>query len=43
VHEKKRIHYLWEHLQAVWQVIESGIPVTGYYAWSLMDNFIALA
>jgi len=23
----------------VWQAIESGIPVTGCYAWSLMDSF----
>jgi beta-glucosidase len=39
VHDQKRIDYLREHLLAVWQAIESGIPVTGYYAWSLMDNF----
>jgi beta-glucosidase len=39
VHDIKRIDYLRGHLLAVWQAIASGIPVTGYYAWSLMDNF----
>jgi beta-glucosidase len=39
VHDTKRIDYLRDHLLALWQAIASGIPVTGYYAWSLMDNF----
>ncbi len=39
VHDQKRIDYLQDHLLAVWQAIQAGIPVTGYYAWSLMDNF----
>ncbi len=39
VRDQKRIDYLHDHLLAVWQAIQAGIPVTGYYAWSLMDNF----
>ncbi|WP_219412549.1 glycoside hydrolase family 1 protein [Pseudonocardia nigra] len=34
-----RIEYLRTHLAAVHQAIEAGAPVTGYYVWSLLDNF----
>jgi beta-glucosidase len=27
------------HLRAVWQALGEGIPVRGYFYWSLMDNF----
>jgi len=39
VHDQKRIDYLCDHLLAVWQAIEAGIPVTGDYGWSLLNNF----
>jgi beta-glucosidase len=34
-----RIDYLRSHLAAVHEAIEAGAPVTGYYLWSLLDNF----
>jgi beta-glucosidase len=34
-----RPEYLRGHLYAVSQAIEEGIPVQGYFHWSLMDNF----
>jgi beta-glucosidase len=34
-----RIDYLRTHLAAVHEAIKAGAPVTGYYLWSLLDNF----
>lgn len=34
-----RIEYYREHLKAVSQAIEIGVPINGYFAWSLLDNF----
>jgi beta-glucosidase len=34
-----RIEYLHDHLAQVADVIEEGVPVAGYFAWSLLDNF----
>lgn len=39
IRDDRRIAYLKTHLQTVARAIQSGIPVTGYYLWSLMDNF----
>ncbi|MFB7948569.1 GH1 family beta-glucosidase [Kitasatospora phosalacinea] len=39
VNDTERISYLHQHLGAVHGAIEAGIPVAGYFAWSLMDNF----
>ncbi len=39
VHDAGRIEYLTKHLQVLHQAIESGIPVKGYFVWSLLDNF----
>lgn len=39
VHDERRIDYLRRHLTAVHRAIERGVPVKGYYLWSLMDNF----
>jgi beta-glucosidase len=39
VHDASRIEYLTKHLHVLHQAIESGIPVKGYFVWSLMDNF----
>ena len=34
-----RVDYLRRHLKAVHDAIGDGVPVQGYLAWSLMDNF----
>jgi beta-glucosidase len=39
VHDSGRVAYLQAHLQRVHQVIQEGLPVKGYFVWSLMDNF----
>ena len=39
VHDPKRMSYYVRHLEQVHRAIEAGIPVKGYFAWSLMDNF----
>jgi beta-glucosidase len=35
----RRVGYLDGHLRAVASAIERGVPVSGYFAWSLLDNF----
>lgn len=39
VHDNDRIDYLNRHLAAVLRAMEANVPVVGYFAWSLMDNF----
>ncbi len=34
-----RIHYLKTHLAAAHRAIEAGVPLAGYFLWSLLDNF----
>ncbi len=34
-----RPRYLREHLSAVMSAIDDGVPVTGYWHWSLVDNY----
>jgi beta-glucosidase len=38
-HDPGRVRFLHDHLAAVHEAIEQGVPVRGYFAWSLMDNF----
>ncbi|GAA1394279.1 GH1 family beta-glucosidase [Luteococcus peritonei] len=39
VHDPDRVAYLRQHLTAVAQAVEEGAQVTGYFLWSLLDNF----
>ncbi|MEI7556393.1 GH1 family beta-glucosidase [Candidatus Chlorohelix sp.] len=39
VHDTERVEYLRGYLAEVGKVIEQGVPVKGYFYWSLMDNF----
>src|SRR5207244_2973466 len=39
VHDARRIAYLESHLAAVADAIAAGVPLRGYFAWSLLDNF----
>jgi len=39
VHDPKRLDYLKHHLAMALRAIEAGVPLRGYFCWSLMDNF----
>ena len=39
VPDERRITYLDGHVKACARAIEQGVPLTAYYAWSLLDNF----
>jgi beta-glucosidase len=39
VHDHDRTAYLDAHLRACHAAIAAGVPLRGYFAWSLMDNF----
>jgi len=39
VHDADRVSFLEAHLGAILDAIDDGVPVTGYFYWSLMDNF----
>ena len=37
--DRGRVEFLRQHLQALHQAIGEGSRVSGYFAWSLLDNF----
>lgn len=37
--DRKRKRYILEHLRFIWQAIQEGTDVKGYFYWSLLDNF----
>jgi len=37
--DPRRIAYLRDHLLAAHRAIAAGVPLRGYFAWSLLDNF----
>ncbi len=39
VHDERRVAYLRAHLVSAARAIDLGVPLRGYFAWSLMDNF----
>jgi beta-glucosidase len=39
IHDVRRREYLAGHLRALERAIAAGVPVAGYYHWSLLDNF----
>ena len=39
VHDLERIEYLAAHVAAVERAVAAGVPVRGYFVWSLLDNF----
>ncbi len=39
VHDPQRLNYLREHFLQAQQAISEGVPLLGYFVWSLMDNF----
>jgi beta-glucosidase len=39
IDDRERIEYLAQYLGAVSRAISDGVPVHGYFVWSLLDNF----
>jgi len=39
VRDERRIRYLRNHIAQVHRAMDEGVPVKGYFHWSLMDNF----
>lgn len=39
VHDQRRVAFIEKHLESARQAISNGVPLCGYFAWSLMDNF----
>jgi beta-glucosidase len=39
VHDPERVAYLADHIEAIGAALDRGVPLTGYFAWSLLDNF----
>jgi beta-glucosidase len=39
IHDARRIEYLRRHLDACRQAIAAGVPLAGYFVWSLLDNW----
>jgi beta-glucosidase len=39
VQDPQRISYIRRHLKKIREAIDMGVPVRGYFVWSLLDNF----
>jgi beta-glucosidase len=39
VHDPDRVRFLHGHLAAAARALADGVPLAGYFAWSLLDNF----
>jgi beta-glucosidase len=37
--DPERVSFLRRHLEAALDAIENGVPLRGYFVWSLLDNF----
>jgi beta-glucosidase len=38
IHDQDRIDYLHKHLDQALQAVHTGVPLRGYFVWSLLDN-----
>jgi beta-glucosidase len=39
IHDNARQQYIYQHLAMTLRAIRAGVPVRGYFVWSLLDNF----
>ncbi|MBC8067375.1 MAG: family 1 glycosylhydrolase, partial [Deltaproteobacteria bacterium] len=39
IHDARRIDYFRDHLAQAHRALRDGVPLAGYFAWSLLDNF----
>ncbi|MEW9548042.1 GH1 family beta-glucosidase [Nonomuraea sp. NPDC050783] len=38
IHDVERVSFIEEHLRAVRAAVQEGVPVRGYFVWTLLDN-----
>ena len=39
ISDLRRLNFLRDHFAAAYGAMECGVPLAGYFVWSLMDNF----
>jgi beta-glucosidase len=39
IRDDRRVAYVGRHIAAAGEALSAGVPLTGYYVWSLLDNF----
>jgi beta-glucosidase len=39
IHDPRRVDYLRRYIQAIAGTVQQGVPLRGYFVWSLLDNF----
>jgi beta-glucosidase len=39
VHDPQRIDFTARHLRELYRATTEGVPIEGYFHWSIMDNF----
>ena len=39
VNDPQRVDYLRDNIQSLAWALEQGVPLRGYFVWSLLDNF----
>jgi beta-glucosidase len=39
IQDSNRIQYLHQHFIEAWRALQQGVPLAGYFVWSLLDNF----
>ncbi|MGQ0603198.1 MAG: GH1 family beta-glucosidase [Anaerolineales bacterium] len=39
IRDERRLNFIRDHLAACHRAIQNGVPLRGYFVWSLMDNF----
>ena len=39
IDDPDRVRFLQEHFDAASRALQRGVPLTGYFVWSLLDNF----
>jgi beta-glucosidase len=39
IHDPERVAYLRDHVAAAQEALQAGVPLEGFFVWSLLDNF----
>lgn len=39
INDHRRVKFFSDHIEALGNALKQGVPISGYYTWSLLDNF----